>query len=215
MAVYDLQEQEQLDELKAYWKQYGNLILTILTLVFATIAAYQAWNLYQRRQAAEASAVFAGLQHAQTAKDAKQIKDLAGTILEKYPSTYYAAMAALVAAKSSYDTGDLKSAKTQLQWVADHAKPAEFRDIARLRLASILLDEKSYDEAMKVIDAGASGNPAFVGRYADLKGDVLIAQKKNAEAKAAYQAALNAIDIKQMDYRQYVQQKLDNLGGAS
>src|SRR5580658_9754663 len=147
MAVYDLQEQEQLDELKAYWKQYGNLILTVLTLAIAAIAAFQAWNYYQRRQAAEASAVFVGLQRAQGAKDAKQVKDLAGTILEKYPGTYYAAMAALIAAKSSYDAGDTKSAKARLEWVVEHAKPEEFRDIARLRLASMLLDEKNYDGA--------------------------------------------------------------------
>jgi predicted negative regulator of RcsB-dependent stress response len=215
MAVYDLQEQEQLDELKAFWKQYGNLILTVLTLVFAGIAAFQAWNYYQRRQAAEASAIYSGLLAAQGAKDAKQVKDLAGSILEKYPATYYAAMAALIAAKSSYDAGDAKSAKAQLEWVMEHAKPEEFRDIARLRLASIMLDEKDADGALKLVEAGASGNAAFAARYADLKGDILVAQKKNSEAKAAYQAALNAIDPKQAEYRKYVQQKLENLGGAS
>jgi predicted negative regulator of RcsB-dependent stress response len=214
MAVYDLQEQEQLDELKAYWKQYGNLILTVITLAFAAVAAFQAWNYYQRRQAAEASAVFVGLQRAQGAKDAKQVKDLAGSILEKYPGTYYAAMAALISAKSSYDAGDVKSAKAQLEWIVERAKPAEFKDIARLRLAGILLDEKDYDGALKLIDAGG-GNAAFAARYADLKGDVLAAQKKNPEAKAAYQAALNAIDPRQSEYRLYVQQKLDSLGGAS
>jgi predicted negative regulator of RcsB-dependent stress response len=215
MAVYDLQEQEQLDELKVFWKQYGNLILTILTLAFATVAAFQGWNYYQRRQSAEASTIFSGLQRAQSARDAKQIKELAGAILEKYPATYYAAMAALIAAKSSYDAGDTKSAKAQLEWVMEHAKPEEFRYIARLRVANILLDEKNYDAALQSLEAGGTGNAAFAARFAELKGDILVAQKKNVEAKAAYEAALNAIDAKQTEYHRYVQQKLESLGGAS
>jgi predicted negative regulator of RcsB-dependent stress response len=215
MGVYDLQEQEQLDELKAYWKQYGNLILTTITLACLVIAAFQGWNYYQRRQAAEASTVFVALQKAQTAKDAKQVKDLAGSLLEKYPGTYYAAMAALIAARASYDTGDIKSAKAQLQWVTDNAKPEEFRDIARLRLADILLDDKDYDGALKQVDTGLKAANAYAGRYNDLKGDILVAQNKNEDAKTAYRAALNAIDSKQTEYRNYVQAKLDSLGGAS
>ena len=212
MAVYDLEEQEQLDELKAYWKQYGNLILTLLTLAFSTIAAFQAWNFYQRRQAAEASAVYIALQRAQGASDAKQIKDLSGTILEKYPSTYYAAMAALISAKAAYESGDAKSAKAQLAWVTEHAKPDEFRDIARLRLASILLDEKDYAGALKLMAEKA--NPAFSARYEELKGDILAAQGQKAEARAAYQAALEIMPKKDTTYREYVQQKLDGIGGA-
>jgi predicted negative regulator of RcsB-dependent stress response len=213
MAVYDLEEQEQLAALKAYWKLYGNLILTVLTVAFAVIAAFQAWNYYQRRQAAEASMVYGALQRAQGAKDAKQIKDLAGTILERYPRTYYAAMAALISAKSAYESGDAKSAKAQLEWVAENAKAEEFRYIARLRLAGLLLDEKDYDGALKLVDAKA--NAAFAARFADLRGDILAAQKKNADARSAYQAALNAMDRKNAAFRQFVQQKLDSLGGAS
>jgi predicted negative regulator of RcsB-dependent stress response len=215
MGVYDLQEQEQLDELKAYWKQYGNKILTVITLVCVVIAAFQGWNYYQRRQAAEASTVFVALQKAQTAKDAKQVKDLAGSLLEKYPSTYYAGMAALIAARASYDAGDTKSAKAQLQWVTENAKPEEFRDIARLRLADILLDDKDYDGAMKQVDAGIKAANAYAARYNDLKGDILVAQNKNEDAKTAYRAALNGIDSKETEYRNYVQAKLDSLGGAS
>lgn len=215
MAAYDLQEQEQIEELKAWWKQHGNLIIGIVIAALLAVAGVLGWNAYQTRQAAEASTVFVALQKAQTAKDAKQIKDLAGTLLEKYPGTYYAPMAALIAAKSSYDANDSKTAKAQLDWVAEHAKPEEFRDIARLRLATILLDEKDYDGALKAIDAGAKSSSAYSARYADLKGDVLVAQNKNGEAKTAYQAALNAIEPKETDYRKYVQQKLDSLGSAS
>jgi predicted negative regulator of RcsB-dependent stress response len=213
MAVYDLEEQEQLAALKTYWKLHGNLILTILTVAFAVIAAFQAWNYYQRRQAAEASSVYGALQRAQAAKDAKQIKALAGTILEKYSGTYYAAMAALVSAKSAYESGDAKSAKAQFEWVAEHAKAEEFRYLARLRLAGLLLDEKDYEGAMKLVDAKA--NAAFAARFADLRGDILAAQKKVADARSAYDAALNAIEQKNAAFRQFVQQKRDSLGGGS
>jgi len=213
MAVYDLEEQEQLAALRAYWKQYGNLILTAITLALAVLAAFQAWNYYQRRQAQEASSVYGALQKAQAGRDAKQVKDLAGTILERYPGTYYAAMAALISAKSAYDSGDAKSAKAQLEWVGEHAKSEEFRYIARLRLAGILLDEKDFDGAMRI--AEGKSNQAFAARFADLKGDILAAQKKNAEARAAYAAAVSATDAKDAAFRKYVQQKLDSLGDAS
>jgi predicted negative regulator of RcsB-dependent stress response len=216
MAVYDLQEQEQLDELKAYWKQYGNLILTIILIALLAVAAVMGWNYYQGRQAGEASTVFIALQKAVTAKDAKQIKDLSGNLLEKYPGTYYAAMAALISAKASYDANDVKTAKAQLEWVVDKAKPVEFRDLARLRLANILVDEKDYDAALKLVDAGNTSGSAYAARYFDLKGDVLALQNKNADARTAYQASLNAIDAKkEAEYHKYVQEKLDSLGGAS
>jgi len=215
MAAYDLEEQEQIDELKAYWKQYGNLIMSIVIAVLFAFSAVQGWNWYQRKQAAEASNYFVQLQKAQASKDLKQVKGLSGSIIEQYPRTYYAAMAALIAAKAYYDANDVKSAKAQFEWAMEHAKTDEFRDIARLRLGYILLDEKDYDGALKLADEGVKTNTAYLARFSDLKGDVLVAQNKTADAKTAYQAALNAIDSKDTDYKNFVQQKLDSLGAAS
>jgi predicted negative regulator of RcsB-dependent stress response len=119
-------------------------------------------------------------------------------------------MAALGAAKTAFDASDLKTAKAQLQWAAGHGDD-EIKSIARLRLSGVLLDERAYDEALKVL--GGDFLPQFAAEVADRKGDVLAAQNKLLDARAAYQAALDKMDKKNPG-RQVVQIKLDAIGGA-
>jgi predicted negative regulator of RcsB-dependent stress response len=159
----------------------------------AAYSGWNGWNYYQRDQAGKASALYDELQAAVEAKDNAKVLRAAGDMESQFGSTAYAPMAALVAAKSSFDANDLKSAKAQLQWAADHGGD-EFKAVAKVRLAGVLLDEKAYDEALKVL---AGDVPAqFAGAVADRKGDVLAAQNKLAEARAAYKAALDATDKK-------------------
>ncbi|MGZ3183461.1 MAG: YfgM family protein [Telluria sp.] len=208
--AYDLEEQEQLANLKAFWNQYGNLISWILILALGTFAGYNFWNRWQASKAAEASVLYNTQLKAVAAKD-KAKADRAAADLEKdYAHTAYGAMAALAAAKSDFEANDLKGAKVQLQWVIDHGND-EMQSVARLRMSGVLLDEKNYDEALKVISSGVQ--PQFAGEVADRKGDLLVAQNKIAEARAAYQAALDAMDKKHPG-RQLVQVKLDAIGGA-
>lgn len=190
MAVYDLEEQEQIENLKAWWKQHGTLIAWVVAGLAVLILAWQGWSWYQNRQAAEAGALFAALQQAVSKGEAQKARTLAGELTEKYAGTAYAPMGALMAARQSFDAGDTKTARTQLAWVVSHAK-GELRDIARLRLAAVLLDEQAYDEALK--ELANAPLPAFAAAYAELKGDVLVAQGKSGEARAAYQAALDAM----------------------
>lgn len=220
MATYDLEEQEQLAELKAWWKQYGNLVTWVLLAVSLGLAGWQGWNWYQRQQSVQASAIFNVLQRAAAERDQQKVKAATGELLEKFGSSNYAPMAALLAGKTAFEAGDLKTAKAQLSWAADHSSD-EMKDLARLRLAAVLLDEKSFDEATKVLAQSTSKN--FEPLYADLRGDVLLAQGKRVEAKAAYQAALqkksdNAtegkVDSRSSGFREVVQQKLDTLGDA-
>jgi predicted negative regulator of RcsB-dependent stress response len=119
-------------------------------------------------------------------------------------------MAALTAAKGAFDANDLKTAKTQLQWVVEHGTD-DYKSIAKLRLAGILLDEKAYDEGLKLL--ATEFVPQFAGSVADRKGDFLVAQNKLAEARTAYQAALAAMDKKNPG-RQLVQVKLESIGGT-
>ena len=220
MATYDLEEQEQLDELKAWWKQYGNLVTGVLLVVSLSIAGWQGWNWYQRQQAAQASAVFNVLQRAVGERDQQKVKAAAGELLEKFSGSSYAPMAALLAGKVAFEGGDLKTAKVQFSWAVDHSS-GQLKDMATLRLASVLLDEKAFDEAIKLLAQPAIAN--FEALFADLRGDVLLAQGKRAEAKAAYQLALqkksdNATSGKPEErstgFREVVQQKLDTLGDA-
>lgn len=208
MATYDLEEQEQIDIIKTWWKRNGNTVLLAVAVFALTVAGVQGWRQYQNSQTAKASVMYEVLQGVSKSADAKKTREAAGQIMEQYPGTAYAPRAALIAAKTNYDFGDAQSAKAQLQWAAEHAKEDVVRDMARLRLAGILLDEKNYVEALKQVDM--QPNPAFIALFADMKGDVLAAQGNAAEARSAYQTALDKIGAKS-PYRQLIQMKQDGL----
>ncbi len=206
--AYDLQEQEQLDELKAWWGKYGNLILTAITLLLLAFAAYNGWGWYQRNQAAEAAGVYVELERAIAARETARVNTLSATLTDKYRGTAYGPMAALQSARWYAESGDAAAARTQLQWVVEHAEHAEIAAIARVRLAGVLLDEKNYDEALKVLDsAGASTHATAI---ADRRGDILFAQNRIEEARAAYRDAL-AKAAPDHPMRQLIQLKLDAL----
>jgi predicted negative regulator of RcsB-dependent stress response len=212
MAAYDLEEQEQLETLKAWWTENGNLVLTAVSLALFVVVAWQAWNYYQRNQAAQASALYGAVQKAAGANDLKQVRENAGAILEQYPRTTYAAMAALVSAKAHFQGGDLKTAHAQLAWVAENAKDEALQDIARLRLVSVMLDENAYDDALKALDA--KHGAAFEAQFLAARGDVLVAQGKKEEARGAYKAAQDKADAKDAGLRGSLQLRLDALGTA-
>ncbi|HZW23220.1 tetratricopeptide repeat protein [Noviherbaspirillum sp.] len=208
--AYDHEEQEQLATLKAWWNQYGNLITWLLIIGLAAYAGWTGWNYYQRSQTAQAGQLYEELQKAVVAKDNSKIQRATTDMTAKFGSTPYAQMAALAAAKAAFDANDLKTAKAQLQWVVDNGKSDEYKAIAKIRLAGILLDEKAYDEGLKLL---AGEFPAqFAGLAADRKGDILVAQSKIEDARAAYKTALDKIDEKN-PARQLIQLKLDALGG--
>lgn len=220
MAVYDLEEQEQISELKTWWRMYGNLVTAALLAVSAAVVGWQAWNWYQGKQTAEASVIYAAVQKGAMERDAKRVREAAGELTEKYPGTAYAAMAALASARMQFDAGDLKTARAQLQWVAEKARDKDLRDLGRLRLAHVLFDDQALDEALNLLTGEPV--PAFAARFDELKGDILMAQNKKAEARSAYQAALakqDAIDKaagsqngRETQYRGLLQMKLDSLG---
>ncbi|MBS1131829.1 MAG: putative transrane protein [Proteobacteria bacterium] len=212
MAHYDLEEQEQIDTLKTWWKMYGNLVTNVIVALSLVVIGWQGWNWYQGSQATKASAIYGVLEQAAAVGDAQKVKAAAGELAEKFGGTNYAALGAMLAAKQSFEAGDLKTAKTQLSWVAENGKD-EVKDLARLRLVAVQLDEKAYDEAMKQLDAVHA--PVFDARFLELKGDVLSAQEKKAEARTAYKAALEKMTGKQGGGRELLQQKLDGLGEAA
>jgi len=210
--AYDLQEQEQLEELKAWWKDYGNLVILGVTLAALVIAGFQGWRYYRHSQSLAAVALYEQLEQAERAGDRKKVRDIAGEIVARYGSTPYGAFAALSAARVSFEGGDLAEAKSQLTWVVEHARRDEIRDVARLRLAGVLLDEKNYGEALKLVEAKPEDSMA--GLYADLKGDILLAQGNSADARSAYQLALDRSEAGS-PYRVTLQLKLDSLGEAT
>jgi predicted negative regulator of RcsB-dependent stress response len=211
MAAYDLEEQEQIAELKAFWNRYGNLILVAVSAALLVVAAWRFWGWHQGGQSAQAAAAYAALQTAAGASDAKQVRELAGTLLESHSGSLYAALGALVSAKAHFDAGDLKTARVQLQWVVDKARDPEVQALARLRLSAVLLDDKAYDEALKVL--AAKPPSSFEALFEEARADVLQAQGKRMEARTAYEAALAKLGAGDTAARELIQLKLDGIGG--
>jgi predicted negative regulator of RcsB-dependent stress response len=205
MATHlDLEEQEQVDRLKAFWVQYGNLISTLLILVFGAIAAWNGWQWWQREQAAKAGAIYDEVDRAAVAGDAEKAARAFADLKERYPRTAFAQQGGLLAAKVQVDKGQADAAAATLAWVADNAVEVEYKTIARLRL-------KKYDEALKQLDAADA--KAFEALVADRRGDILLAQGKRDEAKVAYRKAWDAMG-KDVDYRRLLDAKLTALGAA-
>lgn len=210
--AYDLEEQEQIASIKAWWNQYGNLLTWLLIAALAGYAAWSGWNIYQSKQSGQASQLYDEVTKAMAAKDNPKVQRAAVDMEEKFGRTAFANMAALLAARSAFEASDLKTAKEQLQWVISKGNDDEYKALAKIRLAGILLDEKSYDEGLKLL---AEDFPAsFESLVEDRKGDILVAQNKIAEARTAYQAALEKMDPRNPG-RQLIQLKLDAIGGAS
>lgn len=211
MAVYDLEEQEKIDDLKAFWNRWGNAIsITVIAVAVAYIGV-QGWRWYQAKQAEEAAVLYAAVAAGVRSNDVPKARDAMSQLADRFAGTGYAPRAALLYAKLAWDQGDKAGTKAQLQWVIDRASDAELKQVARYRLAEVLLDEKQFDAALATLDAKHAD--AFAGLYADLRGDVLAAAGRVAEAKTAYQTAFAKLDAKS-PYRNYVQVKLDALPGG-
>lgn len=207
----DLEEQEQLDQLKQFWKQYGNLITWVLILVLGSFAAWNGWNLWQRDQAVKAGAMYDEIEKTVQAGDADRAAALLASLKERYPRTAFAQQAALQVAKLQFDKGQLDKTSETLAWVSENATETEYQTVARLRLAGLLMDQKKHDDALKQLD-GASAKE-FEALVADRRGDILLAQGKKDEAKAAYLKAWTTMDAK-VEYRRLVEAKLTALGAA-
>ena len=205
----DLEEQEQLDELKHFWKEYGDFITWVLIAVFGTIAGWNGWQYWQRTQATQASALYDEVERAAEAGDAAKVERAFADIKDKFGGTTYAQQAGLLAAKVQADKGNAEGAKAALGWVAEKASDEGYQASAKLRLAGLLVEAKAYDEALKQL-AGTFPK-SFEPLVADRRGDVYNLQGKKTEAKAEYLKAWQAMS-ETADYRNLVEVKLNALG---
>ncbi len=205
----DLQEQEQLDALKAFWKSYGNLITWVLVLALAAFGGWRWWENRQAQQGLEAGAMYEELDRAATANDLTKTARVLADLQQRFPKTTWAAQGALLTAKLQAEQGQADAAKASLGWVLANVGDAELKAMARLRLAAVHAEAKAFDEALKLL---AEPVPApFEGLRADRQGDVFLLQGKSAEAVTAYQSAYAALSDK-VDYRRFVEAKLAALG---
>ncbi len=216
--AYDLDEQEKIASLKHWWEKYGNGLTSVVLGVAVAVAGFNLWQWYQRDKVAKAAGAYDELQRATVAKDLPRTRELTGLLLDKFGSTAYAEMAALLSAKTNLESGDAKTAKAQLQWTVEHAVDPEYRALGRLRLAGVLLDEGQGDEALKQIAKGSAGELSvpFQASFADRRGDIYIAQNKPDDAKHEYAATLALLESRadSRSYANVVQLKLDGLLGG-
>ena len=205
----DLEEQEQLDELKHFWKQYGNAITWFLIVV---MGAYVAWNGYQyweRQQSSKASALFDEVERTAASGDAAKLERAWNDMKERFPGTTFAAQSALLAAKVFQQTEKTDAAKSALVWASEHASDEASAQLARLRLANLLTQQKAYDEALKTLSKPFQ--PAFAGLAADIQGDIAVSQNKPQDAIQAYGDAWTKLEDNP-EYRRLVAAKLNALG---
>jgi predicted negative regulator of RcsB-dependent stress response len=217
-VAYDLEEQEKIASLKAWWERYGNVVTSVVLGLAIAVGGYNIYQWYRVKQIGAASAAYDELSKAIAAKDLARVKEFSGILIEKNGGTAYAQMGALLAAKANLDGGDTKTAKAQLRWTADHAIDPEYRALASLRLSGVLLDEGGYADAMKEVATTASADlsPPLQAAFADRRGDIFAAQNKTSDAEREYRGALAQLEAGN-DTRGYVnvvRLKLDALAAA-
>ena len=208
MATYDLEEQERIDGLKSWWDVYGTLVIIIVAIFVAGVSGTQAWKYYQKQQSDQTVELFNSLQVIDESGDSGKTRDAARLLTDGFPDSGYASRAALISARASIDAKDIKNAREPLQWMLENSKESELKDVARLRLAGLLLDEKKHDEALRLLENKHS--EFFDSLYGDLKGDIYADKGSISEARSAYKMAMNKADKKETRYK-IIQMKLDAL----
>ncbi len=189
--AYDLEEQESIDQMKAWWEKWGTPITAAVCVVCLGFAAWNGWNWYQRNMAAEAAGAYVQLQNAVYQDDVKNVESISNGLMEEYGSTVYAPMAALTSAAAQAKAGNLAGAEKRLRWVIDESRFTEYNTVARIRLAGLLLNEGKLDEAMQMLD-GAQPTDMQIAMLEDRRGDIFFAKKDYAQARTAWEKALKA-----------------------
>lgn len=205
----DLEEQEQLDQLKHFWRQYGNLISWALIVVLGAFASWNFYQYWQRSQATQAAAMYDEVERVLKSDDAAKINRVFTDMKDRFASTTYAQQAGLLVAKHYYSAGNMDAVKATLRWVAESSSDQGYQAIAKLRLAGVLVEAKALDDALTQLNGEFPAG--FVALLADRKGDIYLLQGKKAQALAEYEKAYKNFEP-HTEYRRLVEVKLNSLG---
>ncbi len=201
-------EEEQVEALKSWLRKNGSAIIIGLALGLAAIGGYRFWVDYQAGQSQKASMVYSNLQNYLISGDSAGVFAVGRQLVELFPGTPYAALAALGMARMSVESNSLDAAEVHLRWVIKNAGEDGLKHIARLRLARVLATEKKYDEALALMKQSKLGS--YTSLYSEIRGDILLAKKQPEQARSAYQQALNTI-AKDDRRRALIEMKINNL----
>ena len=204
-------EDEDVAKLKTWWKEYGLTIVAGAVLGLGGIGGWNAWQGHQERRAEEASHIYAGVVEAAAGDRHEEARSRAAHLLAEFPNSGYATLAAFVASASASAQGEWDEARSRLTWIEDNASRPGYRDLARIRLARVLLDERDPESALEAL--GRVQSDAFDAVAEELRGDILLARGEAEEARSAWRAVL-ASEHALPSSRARVRMKLDDLGHA-
>lgn len=192
MATYDLEEQEQIAEFKAWWQKYGWWVVAAVVAFVLTVAGWRGWSWWQEKQAHESAVLFEQAVQARAANNPAVVKQVTAQIMDQYGGSGYATPAAWMAGQVNLEANDTKSALAQFQFALDHAQGSALQDLARLRLASLKFHSGDAKGALTLLESPPA--QAYVGLFGQLRGDVLVALKRPSEARLAWKEALAAME---------------------
>jgi len=202
-------DQEELDKLKAWWKNYGNSMIIGVLLGAALLVGFRYWTHYTEQRLQTASALYERMMQDFHAKNLDAARRSGELLLNDSSSTPYAGMAGLMLARMEFEAGDVAGGRKHLQWVVEHAKDAATKHAARLRLARIILDSGDKQAALALLDV--KDQTGFEAEYAELRGDIYLAQGQREQARVAYREALKHLPDGS-PYAPVLNMKLDDLG---
>jgi len=214
----DLEEQEQLEQVKHFWKQYGSVITWVMLIVLVVLAGYNLYHYWQRRQATQAAALFDEVLRTVQSNDKSDKGDKGDTtktdrvfadMKDRFASTTYAWQTGLMVAKQYFQAGKPDAAQAALTWVAAQSSDPGYQAIAKLRLAAVLADKKYYAAALNQLSGTFPAS--FDALVSDRRADVMHLQGNKAGAVAEYQKAYRLLDA-HADYRRFIAAKLNALG---
>lgn len=216
MSVH-LSEEEQLEVLKRWWKDYGRTIIIAVLVVVAGYFGFTTWQDQKRQAAEKASAMYEELLKLVNVEPGKGITDadkatvthLAGQLKEANSKSMYAHSAAFFLAKLAVEDNKLDAAASELKWILSAKPDAATEQLARLRLARVLTAQKAYDEALAQLTPEPAA--AFVADYAEARGDIFKLQGDLDAARTSFEKALTSIDPQQQERYMLLQMKVDDL----
>ena len=213
----DLEEQEQLDSLKAFWEKYRSVIMGLVTAVLFVFAAYNGWQWWKNSQATEAGKLYETMMSSLEKGNQEQSMRAADDLQKQYAGTSYAPMASLIAAKLAADAGDASKSQAYLRWVSEKAANEGYQALGKLRLATALMDEGSA-KSLAEADAILKSKPTigFEPLWLERRGDWHLVQGKNADARKSYSQAWKLLEKSKefpQEARSLLKVKLDAVGG--
>jgi len=203
-------EEEQLEAIKKWWIENGWSIVGGIVIGLGAIFGWRSWGAYQLAKAEAASDIYTDLIVEVRQNKNDKVRESANKLLDDYPATSYAIFASLILAKLDVEAGDPTAAIQHLQWVMDKTTRNEFKHLARLRMARVLLDDNKTDQALALL-LSVNDQGEFSASYEELKGDIYTQQGDIDKARIAYQLALSGMADGQKE-NTFLQMKIDDIG---